>query len=1046
MSMLAACGGGGGGGGAGGGGGTPLEVSDISLTTDEDTALEITFEASGTNAATAMFVVATQPTNGQISCSGTNNSTCTYTPRLNFFGSDSFTYQADDGTNSTTAATVSITVSPLNDPPAGVPQTITTNEDNAVGFFLAAADVDGDSLTYTITSTPTHGILGCDAINTEQCTYTPSPDYNGSDSFTYTATDSSGETNATSAEVTVNLTVASVNDAPLASSQNASGNEDQALNITLSASDSDGTIATYTVVTQPNSGTLSCTGASCTYTGKTNFSGADTFTFKATDDSGADSNVAVVSISLTQANDAPVAHDMNLTLNEDSTVSFSLSGSDIEGDTLTAFTTTYAGAGSLSCSGALCTYTPAADASGADSFTFTVSDGTATSAPATVTLTIQAVNDAPVASGQNVAADEENTVSLTLSASDSDGTISTYTVVAQPNNGTLSCTGASCTYTGNTNFVGTDTFSFKATDNGGADSNVATVTVNVSQINDAPVAHDQTLGTNDGNPVSFTLYGSDVDGDTIVSYTVDTSSTTGSVSCTGASCTYTPGGSGADSFTFTVSDGTATSAPATVSINVASVGTGPTASNQNVSTGEDTPGSFTLSATDPDSGSLTYTVLANPSNGSVSCDPATGDCTYTPAANYNGADAFTWKANDGSQDSNVGTVSLTVSAANDAPVAHPASYTINQNGSVSFALTGSDIDGDTLTAFNTSYSGSGTLNCTGANCTYTPGGSGPDSFTFTVSDGTATSASATVNLTVVTANLAPSANSQTVAANEEAGTAITLTASDSDGSIATYTVVTQPYSGVLDCSGASCTYTGNTNFVGSDRFTFKATDNSGADSNLATVTVNVSNVNDDPVAIGANYSLNEDNTITFTLTGYDVDGDTLTAFTPNYVGAGSLDCTGADCTYTMGGDNNGVESFTFTVSDGSATSAPATVNMTVVAVNDMPMAYDNVVSLDEDTTINFSVFGYDRESTLTFILPGTTHSGGTLACTGQSCDYTPPADFYGSDYFTFYVNDGSVDSPQATVVINVSPINDDPSAVDVAATTMEDNSTTLSLY
>src|SRR5207249_12107333 len=130
-----------------------------------------------------------------------------------------------------------------------------------------------------------------------------------------------------------------------------------------------------------------------------------------------------------------------------------------------------------------------------------------------------------------------------------------------------------------------------------------------------------------------------------------------------------------------------------VAITVNAVNDPPVANDQATSTLEDTPKSITLVATDVDNVSLTYSIVSGPSHGTL-LQTSPGVYTYTPAANYNGFDSFTFKANDGSLDSNVATVAINVIAVNDAPVADPKTATTNQLVPVTITLTGSDIDGD----------------------------------------------------------------------------------------------------------------------------------------------------------------------------------------------------------------------------------------------------------------------------------------------------------------------------------------------------------------
>jgi len=264
-----------------------------SVTTAEDTAKGITLAGTDPESDTLTYTVATQPTHGDLSGTAPN---LTYTPDENYNGSDSFTFTVNDGTVDSTAATVSITITPVNDRPVATPQSVTTDEDTAKAITLAGTDVDdGDTLTYTVATQPTHGDLTGDAPD---LTYTPDENYHGPDSFTFTVND--GTVDSTAA--TVSITVTSVNDPPVASNGTLTVNEDSTDNPgTLSATDVDGDGLTYSIVTNAGHGTATVTNETTgayKYTPNADYSGDDSFTFKVNDGT-ADSNIATISITVT---------------------------------------------------------------------------------------------------------------------------------------------------------------------------------------------------------------------------------------------------------------------------------------------------------------------------------------------------------------------------------------------------------------------------------------------------------------------------------------------------------------------------------------------------------------------------------------------------------------------------------------------------------------------------------------------------------------------------------------------------------------------------
>ncbi|PYR12683.1 MAG: adhesin, partial [Acidobacteria bacterium] len=390
------------------------------------------------------------------------NGSFTYTPAANYNGGDSFTYKANDGALNSNVATVSITVTAVNDAPVANAQSVTTAEDTAKAITLTASDVDGDALTYSIVSGPAHGALSGAAPNV---TYTPAANYNGPDSFTFKANDGTVD----SAAAAVSLTVTPVNDAPVATAQSATTAEDTAKAITLTASDVDGDALTYSIVSGPSHGSLSGAAPNVTYTPAANYNGPDSFTFKANDGT-VDSAAATINITVTAVNDAPVAANDAYSTNEDTALSVAAAGvlandSDVDGDALTAVLVSAPAHGSLTlnANGSF-SYMPAANYNGSDSFTYKANDGALNSNVATVAITINAVNDPPVANAQSVTTAEDTAKAITLTASDVDGDALTYSIVSGPTHGALSGTAPNVTYTPAANYNGPDSFTFKAND------------------------------------------------------------------------------------------------------------------------------------------------------------------------------------------------------------------------------------------------------------------------------------------------------------------------------------------------------------------------------------------------------------------------------------------------------------------------------------------------------------------------------------------------------------------------------------------------------
>jgi hypothetical protein len=253
------------------------QVQAQSLITAEDTSVDLTLIALDLNG-DAVTLQYTQPSHGSLSG---NLPYLTYTPTPDFNGADSFTYTASDGSLTSTEAEISITVTPVNDPPTAASQLVTTAEDVPVTILLDATDVDGDPLIWTV-GTPTHGTLSGTAPN---LTYTPAPDYHGEDSFTFFVQD--GALNSNTATVT--LTVTPVNDPPVATADAYSMNEDTILTVAAPGvlandADIDGDALSAVLQSPPLVGTLIFEeDGAFRYTPPPNFFGQVTFSYQAYD-------------------------------------------------------------------------------------------------------------------------------------------------------------------------------------------------------------------------------------------------------------------------------------------------------------------------------------------------------------------------------------------------------------------------------------------------------------------------------------------------------------------------------------------------------------------------------------------------------------------------------------------------------------------------------------------------------------------------------------------------------------------------------------------
>ena len=369
-------------------------------------------------------------------------------------------------------------------------------------------------------------------------------------------------------------------------------------------------------------------------------------------------------------NDPPTAVNDSATVDEDGSVAITVLANDTdpEGDALTVTTFTQGTDGGVTNSNNVLTYTPDANFNGSDSFTYTISDGNGNTATATVNVTINAVNDNPVANNDSATTDEAVavTVNVVNNDTDIDGDSLSVSAVTQGTNGSVANNNnGTVTYTPDTGFFGTDSFTYTVSD--GVATSTATVSVTVSEVNDPPTAVNDSATVDEDGSVAITVLAndSDPDGDTLT-VTTFTQGTNGGVTNSSNVLTYTPDANfnGSDSFTYTISDGNGNTATATVNVTINAVNDNPVANDDSATTDQDTAVTINVvnNDTDIDGDSLSVSSVGSASNGSVA-NNNDGTVTYTPVSGFSGSDSFTYTVSDGTA-TDTATVNLTVNAGN----------------------------------------------------------------------------------------------------------------------------------------------------------------------------------------------------------------------------------------------------------------------------------------------------------------------------------------------------------------------------------------------
>ncbi|WP_343672878.1 tandem-95 repeat protein, partial [Chitinophaga sp.] len=599
----------------------------------------------------------------------------------------------------------------------------------------------------------------------------------------------------------------------------------------------------------------------------------------------------------------------------------------ISGDAGFSVTTQPSGTTVISGSGLgfVVTFNPASHAIGTYTAVITILNNDSDAGRATYTFTVSAVvNNLPVVADNSVSAAEDNALTFTAANftsvyTDPDGTaLSKIQIVSLPQNGSFKLNGVNITagqeivaadlakivFTPTANWNGTTSFQWSGSDGTSYATTAATMTINITPVNDAPTISLPTgLAVTEDIPASLKdVFFADVDA-----------------------------GTGTVTVTFSVPTGwfnTATVAGVTVS------GTG---------------GNITLSGTLSDinsyisGGNLTYSASHTP--------PASETITVSVSDNGNIGSGGTKTAS--------GTIALGITAVNDAPTGPDTNEETNQDTELDSQVTATDLDGDAITfakATNPAH-GTVTVNSDG---TYkyipTTGYVGTDVFTVTVSDGNGGSSTITVNITVKKVNHDPVGGVVNVTINEDALLTSSVSATDADGDVLSYSKGTDPAHGsVVVNSDGTYTYTPGANYNGTDSFTILVSDGNGG---TATITVNITinPVNDAPSGPNTTEATNEDRPLTSSVSATDVDGDALTyAKGADPLHGSVVVNSDGTYTYTPSANYNGLDSFTVTVSDGKGGTTTITVSITVNPVNDVPSGPNTTETTNEDTPLSSSV-------------------------------------------------------------------------------------------
>ncbi|MEK2126958.1 tandem-95 repeat protein [Vibrio parahaemolyticus] len=967
-----------------------------------------------------------------------------------------------DGVNPTANDSDSLVVNRVNDAPT-VENAIADQElsEDFATYTIDLNDAfkDSDSALNFSVSGNSNVLV---SIENGIATISPTADWNGSETLTFTATDPSGE----STSQRVDFTVASVADIV---ADKATVVEDTPTIIKVLGNDTfegDDKVVSLDTNNGPANGTVSINpDGSVTYTPNDNYHGTDSFTYIVT--SGGVSESTTVNVDVTPVNDAPVAKDDIATTQEDTAVTIDVlsNDTDVDGDKLSIQSATVPEAqGKVEIVDGKLVFTPAENFNGHAEITYTVTDGQLTD-EAKVTVTVNPVNDAPIIKVDAVESITEDAVSTdtvvaTLEVADTDTPEDQLTVSLENNsNGYFVLVGDEVKLTqAGVDAVNNDELNLKDLTISASVSDGVNPTASdsdsliVNRVNDAPTVEnaiaDQVL-SEDFDAYTIDLNEVFKDSDSSLEFSVSGNNSI-QISIVNGVATITPTAdwNGKETITFTATDPSGENISQTVNFTVAPVAD---IVADKATVVEDTPTIIKVLGNDTFEGDdkvVSLDTNNGPANGTVSVNPD-GSVTYTPNDNYHGADSFTYIVTSGGVSEST-TVNVDVTPVNDAPVAKADTAVTDEDTPVTIDVlpNDTDVDGDTLSIQSASVpEAQGKVEIVEGKLVFTPAENfnGDAEITYTVTDGQLTD-EAKVAVTVNPVNDAPTIKVDAVesitedAVNTDTVVA-TLTVRDTDTSEDQLTVSLENNSNgyfVLVGDEVKLTQAG-VDAVNNDELNLKDLTISASVSDGVNPTASdsdsliVNRVNDAPTVENAiaDQVLSEDfATYTIDLNEVFKDTDSSLEFSVSGNNSIQISIVNGVATITPTADWNGKETITLTAKDPSGESVNQTVDFTVAPVVDIEADSADVV---EDTPTIINVLGNDtfegKNKVVSLDAENGPKNGTVIVNNDGTVTYTPDDNYVGKDTFTYVVTSGGV-SESTTVTVNVTPVNDKPESED----------------
>lgn len=1023
-------------------------LNPIANDSDDDTGqtIDITAVSVGNNGGTLVL-------NG--------DNSVTYSPAADFSGTETFTYTLSDGIT-TSAGTFTITVTGSNDAPSASNDSASTSENSAIASLNVLSndtDPDGDSLQVT-TASAVNGVVIVNGDNTLQ--YTPDNGFIGTDTISYTISDGNGETDTATVTVTVSEVV--TNTPPSAINDSAGTDEDNPVVISVLANDSDANGDSFSVTSASSSqgSVVINSNNTLSFTPNADFNGQATISYSISDGNGGVDS-ATVSVTVSPVNDSPTAENDTVTVQEDSlntAIDVLSNDTDVDGDILLVTTVVATnGVATVNADGTV-NYTPFANFNGTDTISYTVSDGNGGTTTATVNVNVLGVNDVPLAVDDSITVSQSssnNQLNVLANDTDVDGDILTVVNASVVNGSVIINPDNTLGYTPNPDFTGTEILTYTISDgNGGTATATVVITVGAGNVN--PVASNDSVESVEDMAVVLSPLNNDTDADGDTLTITSASSEQGSVVINAdGTLLFEPEAdfNGLATVEYRINDGRGGSSSATISVNVEPVEDPPQATADLASVG--TAGFAVINVLDndlnPDAGNLSIVEASSP-NGEVVINDD-GTLTFTPNTDFNGETQIRYTLTDDNNNTSTAIVSVSVNTSNNVPEVENEAVSIVEDAGqnmIDVLNNDTDIDGDVLLISEVRAENGEVNIADDGRLVYTPNSdfSGNDTIQYTVSDGNGGLVVGTVTVNVAAVNDPPVASNDTASVGTSGTTTINVLANDTDADNDTLTIseASSDQGNVEVNSDGTLIFESQNDFSGTAIINYVVTDGSGGTSS-ATVTVTVNTSNALPVAQPDSAVVQEDsstNIIDVLGNDSDSDGDTLSVSNASALNGSITVNSDGTITYEPHPDFNGIDTITYTVSDGNGGAVTGTVTVTVTAVNDAPVAVNDAISVEQNSEGNLIspvANDSDPDDDQLTIIQATAENGSVVLGDGGVVQYTPNSGFVGTDTLTYTVSDGNGGETTATVTINVNGANQPPVVSNDSAAIESNTSTTL---